>query len=115
MLAEGRIDRVVIIDCDVHQGNGTAAIFSADPFVYTFSIHAEKNFPFHKSASHLDIGLEDGCGDAGYLAALRGGLETAIEESQPAGPHIAAPIPSATTAGPLALTKPGCSNATACA
>ncbi len=109
MLAEGRIDRVVIIDCDVHQGNGTAAIFSADPFVYTFSIHAEKNFPFHKSASHLDIGLEDGCGDAGYLAALRGGLETAIEESQAGlALYIAGADPfSDDRLGRLALTKPG--------
>jgi acetoin utilization deacetylase AcuC-like enzyme len=82
MLAEARAARVVIIDCDVHQGNGTAAIFIGDPLVYTFSIHADKNFPAHKESSHLDIALPDGCGDSGYLSALLEGLEIAIEDSQ---------------------------------
>ena len=73
--AERLVRRVVIIDCDVHQGNGTAAIFSGDTTVFTFSIHGAKNFPFHKEHSDLDLELDDGTGDAAYLTALRSGLE----------------------------------------
>ncbi|KPV49989.1 deacetylase [Kouleothrix aurantiaca] len=82
MQAEGRVRRVVIIDCDVHQGNGTAAILAGDPTIYTFSIHGAKNFPFHKETSDLDLALEDGAGDTEYLAALDAGLCQALEESQ---------------------------------
>ena len=66
--------RVVVIDLDVHQGNGTAAIFADDPSVYTLSLHGDKNFPFRKEASSLDVALPDGCTDAPYLAALDGAL-----------------------------------------
>ena len=62
--------RVAIIDLDVHQGNGSAAIFRGDETVFTLSIHAERNFPFRKEASDLDVALPDGCGDDDYLAAL---------------------------------------------
>jgi len=62
--------RVVVIDLDVHQGNGTASIFADDPTVFTLSLHGERNFPFRKEASDLDVNLPDGCGDAQYLAAL---------------------------------------------
>lgn len=62
--------RVLVIDLDVHQGNGTAAIFADDPTVFTFSMHGERNYPFRKAASDLDVELPDGCGDAEYLAAL---------------------------------------------
>jgi acetoin utilization deacetylase AcuC-like enzyme len=62
--------RVAVIDLDVHQGNGTASIFRGDETVFTLSLHGEKNFPFRKEASDLDVGLPDGCGDADYLAAL---------------------------------------------
>ncbi|MEO8154677.1 MAG: histone deacetylase [Rhizobacter sp.] len=65
-----RLLRVAVIDLDVHQGNGTAAIFRDDPTVFTLSLHGEKNFPFRKEASDLDVNLPDGCGDAQYLAAL---------------------------------------------
>lgn len=82
MQAEGLARRVVVIDCDVHQGNGTAAILAGDPTVYTFSIHGAKNFPFHKETSDLDVALEDGAGDAEYLHALDAGLCQALEESQ---------------------------------
>jgi len=74
MQAEMGIKRVVIIDCDVHQGNGTAAIFADDPSVFTFSVHGEKNFPFRKERSDLDIALEDGTGDGAYLDAVETGL-----------------------------------------
>jgi len=57
MQAEGRVERVVVIDCDVHQGNGTASIFEDDPTVFTFSIHGRNNFPFHKERSDLDVEL----------------------------------------------------------
>jgi acetoin utilization deacetylase AcuC-like enzyme len=66
--------RVLVIDLDVHQGNGTAAIFADDPTVFTFSMHGARNFPFRKVASDLDVELPDGCGDAGYLAALDAAL-----------------------------------------
>ena len=78
MQAEERVRRVVIIDCDVHQGNGTAAILADDPTVFTFSIHGAKNFPFHKERSDLDVELADGADDAIYLAALTAGLDTAL-------------------------------------
>ncbi len=69
------IERVLIVDCDVHQGNGTAAIFARDPSVFTFSIHGRRNYPFHKETSDLDIELEDGTGDAEYLDALDTSLD----------------------------------------
>jgi acetoin utilization deacetylase AcuC-like enzyme len=82
MQAEGRVSRVVIIDCDVHQGNGTAACFAQDPTVFTFSIHGAKNFPFRKHDSNLDIGLPDGADDETYLVALQAGLQRALEQSR---------------------------------
>ncbi|HJV69334.1 histone deacetylase [Ideonella sp.] len=66
--------RVLVVDLDVHQGNGTAAIFADDPTVFTFSMHGERNFPFRKAASDLDVELPDGCGDGDYLAALDNAL-----------------------------------------
>jgi acetoin utilization deacetylase AcuC-like enzyme len=82
MQAEGRVRRVIIIDCDVHQGNGTAAILAGDPTVFTFSIHGAKNFPFHKEQSDLDVELEDDTDDTTYLAALAQGLCQALERAQ---------------------------------
>ena len=78
MQAEGRARRVVVIDTDVHQGNGTAAIFRGDPTVFTFSIHGAKNFPYRKEQSDLDVALPDGTGDDAYLEALDRGLGEAI-------------------------------------
>jgi acetoin utilization deacetylase AcuC-like enzyme len=66
---------VAIVDLDVHQGNGTAAIFRHDASVFTLSMHGEKNFPFRKEASDLDVDLPDGCGDDEYLLALEGALD----------------------------------------
>jgi acetoin utilization deacetylase AcuC-like enzyme len=83
MQAEGRARQIVIIDCDVHQGNGTAAILASDATVFTFSIHGANNYPFHKEHSDLDIALTDGAGDELYLAALEEGLAESIERSKP--------------------------------
>ncbi|HEY6134625.1 MAG TPA: histone deacetylase [Rubrivivax sp.] len=69
--------RVIVIDLDVHQGNGTAAIFRDDPTVFTLSLHGAKNFPFRKEASDLDVELPDGCADGPYLEALDGALAEA--------------------------------------
>lgn len=68
------IERVAIIDLDVHQGNGNSSILGGDPGVFIFSMHGEKNYPFRKVPSSLDIGLADGTGDEEYLRELRRGL-----------------------------------------
>ena len=67
--------RAAIIDLDVHQGNGSAAIFAGDPAVFTLSLHGARNYPFQKETSSLDVALPDGCEDAAYLAALPPALE----------------------------------------
>ena len=72
-----RLLRVIVIDLDVHQGNGTAAIFRDDESVFTLSLHGARNFPFRKEASSLDVELPDGCQDDEYLAALDTALATA--------------------------------------
>jgi acetoin utilization deacetylase AcuC-like enzyme len=76
--AEGLVERALIVDCDVHQGNGTAAIFRDDPSVFTFSIHGANNFPFAKVPGDLDIELADGTGDREYLDVLERGLSEAL-------------------------------------
>ncbi len=81
MQAEGAARRVVILDCDVHQGDGTAAIFAGDPSVFTFSIHGARNFPFHKERSDLDLELEDGAGDDVYLTLLEEGVRRALAQA----------------------------------
>jgi acetoin utilization deacetylase AcuC-like enzyme len=73
------VKRVVVIDTDVHQGNGTAAILQDDPMVFTFSIHGAKNFPFHKDESDLDAPLPDGADDTEFLATLEKGLVAALD------------------------------------
>ena len=80
--AGGLVERVVVVDTDVHQGNGTAAILHRDPSVFTFSIHGAKNFPFHKEESDLDVALPDGADDSEFLDALEDGLERSLEESR---------------------------------
>lgn len=74
LLEEGRVRRVLIVDCDVHQGDGTARIFAGRADVFTLSLHAEKNYPARKAASHLDLPLPDGLEDAAYLEMLDHGL-----------------------------------------
>jgi acetoin utilization deacetylase AcuC-like enzyme len=75
--------RIAIVDLDVHQGNGTAAIFRQDPSVFTFSMHGEKNFPFRKETSDLDVALPDGAGDDLYLALLQTHLAEVLNRHQP--------------------------------
>src|SRR5215203_5133557 len=79
LLEEGLVGRVVVVDTDVHQGNGTAAILEDDERVFTFSIHGDKNFPFHKEESDLDVPLPDGADDGEYLSALEGALEGILD------------------------------------
>ena len=77
------VRRIAIIDCDVHQGNGTAAIFAGDRDVFTFSMHGARNYPFRKETSHLDIELEDGTGDEPYLAHLAHSLDVILQSHNP--------------------------------
>lgn len=83
LLAHGEIERALIVDCDVHQGNGSASIFRDDTRVFTFSIHGRRNFPFRKETSDLDVALEDDTGDEAYLRALTDNLDRAWRQSRP--------------------------------
>jgi acetoin utilization deacetylase AcuC-like enzyme len=78
LIEEGAVARVLIVDCDVHQGDGTAALCAGRPGIATYSIHAEKNFPVRKARSTLDVPLADGVGDAGYIATLEATLAPLI-------------------------------------
>ena len=109
LLAEGAVQRVLVVDTDVHQGNGTAAIFRDDPRVFTFSMHGRRNYPFHKEPSDLDIPLEDDTSDAEYLEALEMGLARALPL---AGPDLVIYVSGADPyagdkLGRLALTPEG--------
>jgi acetoin utilization deacetylase AcuC-like enzyme len=84
-----RLLRVLVIDLDVHQGNGTAAIFADDPTVFTLSMHAARNFPARKERSDLDVELPDGCSDTPYLAALDAALSEAWARHADAAPGLA--------------------------
>lgn len=83
MQSEGRASRVLVIDLDVHHGDGTAAIFADDPCVYTFSVHGAKNYPLRKPPSDLDVPVDDGLTDEPYLEAVARGLAQAMSESNP--------------------------------
>jgi acetoin utilization deacetylase AcuC-like enzyme len=78
LVHEGAVERVAIVDLDVHHGNGTASIFADDPAVFTLSVHQEHNYPAHKPPSDLDIGLEDGVRDEEYLGLLEPALEVVL-------------------------------------
>ena len=80
---QGRIERAMIVDCDVHQGNGTATIFARDKTVFTLSIHQLNNYPARKPASDIDINLADEVGDEEYLERLRNAYVPALGEFQP--------------------------------
>ena len=81
--ASGHARRVLVVDCDVHQGNGTASLTRDDPSIFAFSIHGASNFPFHKEIGDLDIGLADGTEGTRYLEELEGGLSAAFGKSDP--------------------------------
>lgn len=83
LLDTGRARRILILDLDVHQGNGTAAIFADEPRVLTVSLHAERNYPFRKETSDLDVSLPDGTGDAAYLHALDAQVTPLVTAFQP--------------------------------
>ncbi len=82
-LALGWVERVLIVDCDVHQGDGTARLFANEPGVFTFSMHAARNFPARKAKSDLDIALPNGLNDAAYLAELASWLPGLLAAYQP--------------------------------
>lgn len=102
--------RILIIDLDVHQGNGTAEIFKNEERVFTFSIHAEKNFPFRKERSNLDIGLQDGISDNEYLNLLTTNLNIVIESFKPDFIFYLAGVDVLATdkLGKLNLSRNGC-------
>ena len=102
--------RVLIIDLDVHQGNGTAEIFQNQSGVFTFSMHAGNNFPFRKEQSDLDVPLEDGMGDEAYLFKLKQLLPVLFDQQQPDFVFYLAGVDILTTdkLGKLSLSKEGC-------
>src|SRR5437588_7612335 len=79
---EGVVDRALVIDLDVHQGDGTAAIFAGDETVFTFSMHGAKNFPFRKQRSSLDVELPDGCTDTEYILQLSDHLPRVLDAAR---------------------------------
>jgi acetoin utilization deacetylase AcuC-like enzyme len=83
LVGEGDVGRILIVDCDVHQGDGTAKILEGQIDIATFSIHAEKNFPVRKTHSTLDVALPDGTGDEAYLVALAPALDDMIDRTRP--------------------------------
>lgn len=83
LLDNGLAKQILIVDLDVHQGNGTAKIFENEDRVFTFSMHGAKNYPFKKDTSDLDIGLEDGTGDDAYLTILKNTLPLLLKKVQP--------------------------------
>ncbi len=83
ILAQGKAKRILIFDCDVHQGDGTAAILNNEPSITTCSIHCEKNFPARKQRSDIDVGVAEGLSDTAYLMVVKKTLDKAISESDP--------------------------------
>ena len=83
LLRERVVGRVLVVDCDVHQGDGTAQIFASVPELFTLSLHGAGNYPFTRFPSDLDVDLPSGTGDEPYLAALEAALETALSRSRP--------------------------------
>lgn len=83
LLDEGKVQRALVVDLDVHQGNGTAKIFQGRPEVITFSMHGASNYPMHKESSDLDVPLADGIDDRAYLKLLRENLPRIMDQSEP--------------------------------
>lgn len=110
LLSLGEIRKVLIVDLDVHQGNGTAALFKHDPRVFTFSMHCEANYPLRKEKSDLDIGLPPFTGDKEYLRILRNTLPALIQQVEPDIIFYLAGVDILETdkLGKLSMTKAGC-------
>ncbi|EGG95350.1 putative histone deacetylase family protein [gamma proteobacterium IMCC1989] len=83
LLAQGKVNKILIFDCDVHQGDGTASILQHEKRAYTCSIHCEKNFPAKKALSDFDVGLPPGTSDKEYLDCVQSTLDVAIKNQQP--------------------------------
>lgn len=108
LLDEGAVQRIAIVDLDVHQGDGNAAILTPDARVFVLSIHGEKNFPFRKVASDLDVGLADGTEDDAYLGALAGALDAVVAFKPDLILYLSGADPlAADTLGRLSLTPAG--------
>jgi acetoin utilization deacetylase AcuC-like enzyme len=110
LLDTGTARQILIVDLDVHQGNGTAKIFEGEPRVFTFSVHGEKNYPLHKEKSDLDIALPDGTEDAAYLAMLRTVLPDLLDRVRPDFVFYLSGVDVLATdrLGRLGLTMQGC-------
>ena len=109
LLSAGLHRKILIIDLDVHQGNGTAEIFFNEPNVFTFSMHGEKNFPFRKERSDLDIGLEDGIEDAAFLKILEDTLPELLKFKPDFIFYLAGvDVLDSDKLGKLALSKAAC-------
>jgi acetoin utilization deacetylase AcuC-like enzyme len=109
VLASGEVSRAMIVDLDVHHGNGTAAIFADEPRAITMSMHQHNNYPAHKPPSDIDVGLRDGVGDDEYLALLEANLPAALDRHRPElVVYLAGADPyRADQLGGLALTQAG--------
>lgn len=106
--ARGMVGRCAVLDLDVHQGNGTAAIFARDPSVFTLSVHGASNYPFRKEASDFDVGLADGVSDDLFLSAVHDGVDRALAEGADLAFYIAGADPyEGDRLGRLAVTKNG--------
>ncbi len=110
LLRYKNINKVLVVDLDVHQGNGTAQIFEQEPRVFTFSMHCGHNYPFHKERSDLDIPLADGTDDKTYLAILSDTLPRLLDEVQPDFIFFQSGVDVLATdkLGKLAMTIDGC-------
>lgn len=110
LLDRGRAQRILIIDLDVHQGNGTAHIFAGWPQVFTLSMHSEKNFPFIKEQSSMDVPLSDGMSDDAYLELVAQSLEEAFRRARPDFVFYQAGVDILSTdkLGKLAVSESGC-------
>ncbi|MBL7846391.1 MAG: histone deacetylase [Cyclobacteriaceae bacterium] len=110
LLDNGLASKVLVVDLDVHQGNGTAQIFRDDPRVFTFSMHGANNYPLIKENSDLDIGLSDGTSDRFYLSTLDRNLKTLLEQVEPDFIFFQSGVDILDTdkLGRLAVTREGC-------
>lgn len=110
LLDRDLVERILVVDLDVHQGNGTAHIFAEQPRVFTFSMHGAKNYPLRKERSSLDIGLPDGMEDGAYLTTLDRNLETLMDQVMPEIVFYQAGVDVLATdkLGRLALSRQGC-------